>query len=108
MPSLKQNATLRDYQAYIEELCREKGFDKNSDVQKMLLLTEEVGELAKAVRNKNKLHAGLESEATAVHLNYEEELVDVFNYLLDLANHYNVDLEQAFRRKNEKNLKRSW
>ena len=36
------------------------------------------------------------------------ELADVFNYLLDIANYFNVDLEEAFREKEELNKKRTW
>jgi NTP pyrophosphatase (non-canonical NTP hydrolase) len=32
----------------------------------------------------------------------------VFNYLLNIANMLNVDLEVAFRKKEEKNKKRTW
>jgi NTP pyrophosphatase (non-canonical NTP hydrolase) len=104
MPNLRESPTLKDYQIYIEELCKEKGFDKNSDVEKMLYLTEEVGELAKAIRKKNKLFI----EGSDDQWNLEEELVDVFNYLLDIANHHNVDFEQAFRKKNAINEVRKW
>ncbi|MEZ4435681.1 MAG: hypothetical protein R3F65_25060 [bacterium] len=37
-----------------------------------------------------------------------EELVDVLNYLLAIANRLDIDVEAAFRRKNEANLDRTW
>ena len=37
-----------------------------------------------------------------------EELVDVFNYLLAIANRVGVDLERAFREKNARNQERTW
>ena len=40
--------------------------------------------------------------------NVAEELADVFIYLCSLANMHNIDLEQAFRDKEEKNKQRTW
>lgn len=39
---------------------------------------------------------------------FAEELADVFIYLCSLANMHNIDLEQAFRDKEEKNKQRTW
>ena len=38
----------------------------------------------------------------------KEELADVFIYLCSLANMHNIDLEEAFREKEEKNKSRVW
>jgi len=38
----------------------------------------------------------------------EDELADVFIYLLDLANIYEVDLFTALKAKEQKNSKRIW
>ncbi len=38
----------------------------------------------------------------------EEEIADVFIFTLAIANKCNIDLEQAFRDKEEINKKRSW
>ena len=51
MAVLKQNPTLKDLQNYIKEVCKERGWDKNSTPETFLLFMEEVGELAKAIRN---------------------------------------------------------
>lgn len=40
--------------------------------------------------------------------NVAEELADVFIYVCSLANMHGVDLEQAFRNKEEKNKQRTW
>ena len=71
-----------------------------------LLLSEEVGELAKAVRN----YAGLYTEKNIKKDKFEleEEFADVLNYLFDLANCFDIDLEEAFRKKDKINAERTW
>lgn len=105
MPNLKENPTLADLQLYIKELCQERGWDKNSHLEIFLLFSEEIGELAKAIRNRVKLYDEAERENK---FELEEEFADVLSYLLDLANYFNVDLEQAFRKKEAINAERKW
>jgi NTP pyrophosphatase (non-canonical NTP hydrolase) len=38
----------------------------------------------------------------------EEELADIIIYLSSIANRYNINLETAFRNKEEINKKREW
>jgi NTP pyrophosphatase (non-canonical NTP hydrolase) len=71
----------------------------------MLFLTEEIGEIAKAVRKEHGTY-GYNKPETSDHL--AEELADAFNYILDLANHYDIDMEEAFRKKWQKNATRTW
>ncbi len=105
MATLKENPTLADLQQYIKDICKERNWDKNTHLELFLLFSEEVGELAKAIRK----HQGLYDEKaknTQAHL--EEEFADVFSYLLDLANYFDVDLEKAFRQKDKINASRVW
>jgi len=67
----------------------------------MLLLTEEVGELARAVR----VRLGV-ARAEATDADVGEELADVQLYLVHLANILSVDLASAVTRKEEKNVRR--
>ena len=106
MPILKPKPTLSDFQKYIHDICVERGWDKNNHLELFLLFSEEVGELAKAIRNHTRLYAEAEREHKQTEL--EEEFADVFAYLLDLANYFNVDLEQAFRNKDAINQTRTW
>lgn len=103
---LKENPTLRDYQVYIAKMMKERGFDRNTIVEEMLLMTEEVGELAKEVRKAHGLH--LDNNKNQANSSAGEELADVLSYILSVANYLGVDLEQAFREKEEKNKKRVW
>jgi NTP pyrophosphatase (non-canonical NTP hydrolase) len=70
----------------------------------MLFMTEEVGEVAKAIRKE----LGFDGNKPENIDHLAEELVDVLNYVLDIANNYNVDLESAFRAKWIKNSTRTW
>ncbi len=106
MPELTQNPSLSELQTYVESLCKERSWDQTPVLETFLLFTEEVGELAKAIRNKRKLH----TEKGKVSNSFElaDELADVLSYLLELANKFDIDLEQAFRKKEEINAGRSW
>ena len=90
-------ATLAQWQQYTKDACAEYGWDKNSHLAIFLLLTEEVGELAQAVRHKQN-----DKQAIA------NELADVFNYLTEIANYFDIDLENAIRHKWTENAQRSW
>ncbi|WP_163998942.1 MazG nucleotide pyrophosphohydrolase domain-containing protein [Pyxidicoccus caerfyrddinensis] len=109
MISLPEGASMKDYQRYIHDLEALHGWLKVDLVHNCFLMGEEVGEVFKAVRRYNKLFdeggATPKEEARA---QLGEELVDVFNYLLAIANRVGVDLEQAFREKNARNQQRTW
>ena len=102
--SLKQNPTLSDFQTYVAEMVKERGFDKESIPEIFMLFMEECGEMAKAVRKTQ----GMKTDKNSEHFKLEGEVADVFIYLLDICNHLNVDLEKAFRDKEEINKNRSW
>ncbi len=105
MADLKDNPTLRDLQAYIDQVCKERGWTKDIPSEKFVLFIEEIGELAKAMRKKAGLY---EEHARQRDISLEEEFADVLSYLLDLANCFQVDLEQAFRAKEQINQSRTW
>ena len=109
MLPLPSAANLSDTQRYVAEMERERGFADRGVVEQCLPLGEEVGELFKAVRKYNKLYdEGQSTPPEQARANLAEELVDVFNYLLAIANRTGVDLEKAFREKNARNQQRTW
>jgi hypothetical protein len=55
MPNLKSNPTLCDYQQYVSEMIKERGFTENTVLQNSLMLGEEVGGLFKAIRKAEKM-----------------------------------------------------
>lgn len=103
---LPANPTLADIQEYVEEMERERGFDSESLLHSYLLLTEEVGELAKVIR---KDHSSMRTDAART---YEDdaasEIADIFIVLAAVANRLGVDIEAAVRAKEEKNKLRKW
>ncbi len=101
---LKENPTLKDYQNYVAEMIEERGFDKETTPELFMLLLEECGEFAKAARKS----AAIKSDDNSKKYDLGHEAVDVLIYLLDICNHFNVDLEKAFREKEEINKKRTW
>lgn len=101
---LKQNPTLHDYQEYIKEMVKERGFDKEKLPEIFMLFLEECGEMAKAARKAQNIKTDKNSQS----YNVDHEVADVFIYLLDICNQLGVDLEKAFREKEEINKKRTW
>jgi len=104
MPELKQNPILKDFQDYVIELEKERGFTEQTVLQRSLLLGEEVGELFKAIRKLEKMGVDQNSKIDSV----DEELADVLIFVCSIANRFGIDLEQAFRDKEEINKKRTW
>ena len=103
-PTLKPAPTLADIQAYVEAVLRHRGFDKETVQDKLLMLCEEVGELAKAFRKQN----GIKTASDSKEHNIAHEAADVLWLLICVCNHMDIDLEQALRDKEEKNKQRVW
>ena len=57
-------------------------------------------------RRAQKFKISVASDSVAG--NVAEELADVFIYVCSLANMHGIDLERAFREKEEKNKRRTW
>ena len=58
MRELSQDATIGDYQQFIAELVKERGFDEETVNEVFTLLVEEIGELAKAIRKHLRVAQG--------------------------------------------------
>lgn len=102
--NLPSNPTLKDFQKYVQKMCDERGFQHETLAQVFVLFAEEVGEMARVVRKTD----GMKTDVDSGKPNASDELADLFIYLLDMANILGIDLEQAFRRKEEKNKLRTW
>jgi NTP pyrophosphatase (non-canonical NTP hydrolase) len=103
--TLKDKPTLPDLQAHIQQVCAERGWNKNSITEIYLLFSEEIGELAKGIRNVTGLKG---KPPEGARQNLEEEFADVLMYFMDLANYFGVDLESVYRQKIEVNKGRNW
>lgn len=101
---LKANPTLADMQQYVQEMVRERGFTEDDIAKKFMMLFEEVGEFAKASRKS----VGMKMAKDASSQSVTDEAADVLIILLGLCNMLDIDLETAFRAKEEKNKQRVW
>ena len=106
LESINERSSVVVLQQYIHDMVVRRGFDKESPRDVLLLMVEEVGELAKALRK----YLGLKSDEDRKdrYPALEGELADVFIYLLDLANLLNISLFHALYEKEQENEKRSW
>jgi NTP pyrophosphatase (non-canonical NTP hydrolase) len=100
-PITEAGAGVRTLQAYYGRAAQRRGWAGESPIESMVLLTEEIGELARAVRE----HTGLKRRTT-VPTDPSEELADVQLYVVHLANVLGVDLADAVSRKELENARR--
>lgn len=104
---LPDGATLAQLQHYVRQLEAHHDWLHVSLVENGFLMVEEVGELHKAIRTLQDAIARGEPSDDLVEA-AGDEIVDVLNYLLAQANRLGIDVEDAFQRKNTRNLDRSW
>jgi NTP pyrophosphatase (non-canonical NTP hydrolase) len=99
-----QPKSLPEYQALIQQLIVERGFDKETVPEVFMLFLEEAGEFAKAARKVS----GITTDKNSKIHDLEEEAADVFWLLIDLCNRLDIDLAKAFEAKEKKNQARTW
>lgn len=86
---------------YLQSYIKSKDFNPELIKDYFLKLSEEVGELANAIR-KNQLR----KDGEGVKGTIDEELWDVIYYSLALANCYDIDMESVIKEKeNINNIK---
>ena len=107
MLELKENPTMKDLQRAVHALESHHDWLDVDLIHNCFLMGEEVGELFKAVRQQQKFYDKGITDTQAVE-NVAEEIVDVLNYLLAIANRLDIDVEAAFRKKNTHNMERTW
>lgn len=105
--NLKQSSTLPDIQAYIKKVLQLRGFEGQTVKDKLLLLAEEVGELAKAVR-KNSSGASVDPEKIQNYDSVESEIADVLIVLISVANTLDIDIFESLKEKEQININRKW
>jgi len=104
--NMGENTSLKQLQDYVEEMVNVRGFADETPQDCLLLLTEELGELAKEVR---KSHTHIKNDtAKNNEKDLNGEMGDVLMMLLALRRTLNVDLLQAFREKELINCNRNW
>lgn len=88
-------------QAYYKRVAKRRGWDKETAKDTLVLLLEELGELARAVRKHEKM-----SRDHAYNIELSEELADTQLYLVHLANQTGINLAKAVTAKEKKNEER--
>ncbi len=104
---LKIEKNIDEIQKYFKEVLSIRGFDTKTAQDKVLLLTEELGELAKAVR-KSETNIAVDYARLDSYDTVEGEIADVFIVLISLCNLLGIDLHNAVLAKESKNVNREW
>ena len=103
----KEDTSLVELQNYINNVLEIRGFNNQSIELKLMLLMEEVGELAKSIR-KNSTRLPIDRCKINNYSSIEEEIADVLIVLISIANKLQIDLYDAFLKKKKENIKRKW
>ncbi len=98
---------LNDLQSYVKTMLELRNLKGNPPELEMLMLTEEVGELAKAIR-KDYSSLKIDNAKASNYGKASSEIIDVLIVLLGLCNSLDINLEQAFLEKESENIKREW
>lgn len=105
--SLELDSSLLDIQTYIKKVLELRGFSNQTIKDKLLLLTEEVGELTKAIR-KNSPGASVDHNRIYNYDSIESEIADVLIVLISVANLLNIDVFRCLKEKEKVNISRKW
>lgn len=105
--NLNNKSTLNEIQEYIDKVIKLRGFDKQPIEQTMLLLTEETGELAKAIR-KDATNMNIDNNKIFHYESIESEIADVFIVLTSICNKLNINLFNSILEKEKQNCDRTW
>lgn len=99
-------STLNILQRYVKQVSAQRGFDNETPRDKVLLMLEEFGELAKAMRKYIGLKIDKDKRESYTELKHE--FADILFYLLDLSNACGIDLFHSFQEKEMENVNRKW
>jgi NTP pyrophosphatase (non-canonical NTP hydrolase) len=93
---------LKAFQEYYRRAAVQRGYSKEGPKECLLLMVEEVGELARSIRKREKLvrHGSYDGVSES------QELADVFLYVVHMANVLGVDLAHVVRDKEILNVKK--
>lgn len=105
LDNLSKKSSMEDIQKYIKDMIELRGFRTNL-LERMCLLTEEIGELAKEVRKTdNNIGIDINKEYSS---NLENEITDVFICLMGMCELLDMDIVKGLKNKEEINFKRDW
>ncbi len=105
LDKLSKKSSVEDLQKYIKDMIEVKEF-KTSLLERMCLLTEEIGELAKEVRKTdNNFTIDINKDYSS---NLENEITDVFICLMGMCELLDMDIVQGLKNKEEINFNREY
>jgi NTP pyrophosphatase (non-canonical NTP hydrolase) len=104
---MTQTHSLNVFKDLTHDMCRRKGWDRTAVNTVWLLFTEEIGELASAIRQNSKIFkkTGLRKNRG---VDIQAEMGDVFSYLFQLAYMLNVDLDAMWLHHQSKAIQRKY
>ena len=107
LDEINKKTSLDEIQDYIKKVVALRGFTNQPIQETMLLLLEETGELAKAVR-KAATKMSVDVDKLQNYDTVESEVADVFFVLMAICNQLDVNLLKALKEKELKNCGRNW
>jgi NTP pyrophosphatase (non-canonical NTP hydrolase) len=93
---------LQAFQSYYKRVAVQRGYHREDARDCLLLMVEEVGELARAIRKRK----GITRHGKGIVEEERSELADVFMYVVHMANILGLNLAKAVREKELRNLQR--
>jgi NTP pyrophosphatase (non-canonical NTP hydrolase) len=84
--------TLNECKIETMKICKKKGWDKVPVENIWMYLTEEIGELASAIRRSTNQFS--DRKKTSI----EGEIMDVLSYLFQIADVFEIDLDSAMEK----------
>jgi NTP pyrophosphatase (non-canonical NTP hydrolase) len=99
---LPPSPAIQSFQHYYRRAALQRGFSRENAKDCLLLMVEEVGELARSLRRRMKLAR----HGKPIHNQEELELADVFLYVVHMANILKIDLASVVQRKELLNIQK--
>lgn len=105
LDNLSNKSSVAELQKYIKDMIEVRNF-RTSLIERMCLLTEEVGELAKEIRKTdNNLIIDIHKKYSS---NLENEITDVFICLMGMCELIDMDIVEGLKNKEKINFERKW
>jgi NTP pyrophosphatase (non-canonical NTP hydrolase) len=98
-----EHGTVKKLQDYVAAKIKQRGFEDETLHERLLLLTEELGELVNACRKISGMNVDQHRE---IQNKVGEEVADVINMVFAVGIELGLDIEKEFIEKNEKIDKR--
>jgi NTP pyrophosphatase (non-canonical NTP hydrolase) len=105
--ALTRESSLTQIQEYVDKVVEKRGFKGQPVQEAVLLLLEEVGELAKAIRIA-ATKMSVDPDKIKEYGTVESEAADVFFVLTAICNEMGINLFDALKEKEKKNCERVW